>query len=87
MTEILFIIKIVLCTASFLLLCIAALKLNLKREDRAKQFLMPILALIYCVLAVVFMNDLYLLLDRGIRFLEKHLTFISGLHLHQYLTD
>ena len=85
MTEILFIIKIVLCTASFLLLCIAALKLNLKREDRAKQFLMPILALIYCVLAVVFMNDLYLLLDRGIRFLEKHLTFISGLHLHQYL--
>ena len=29
MSEILFIVKIVLCTASFILLCVAAAKLNL----------------------------------------------------------
>ena len=61
MAEILFIIKIVLCTASFILLCVAALKLNLNPADRAKQFLMPAIALIYGILALIFINDLYLL--------------------------
>ena len=68
MAEILFIIKIVLCTASFILLCVAALKLNLNPADRAKQFLMPAIALIYGILALIFINDLYLLLDRGEKF-------------------
>ena len=54
MAEILFIIKIVLCTASFILLCVAALKLNLNPADRAKQFLMPAIALIYGILALIF---------------------------------
>lgn len=85
MAEILFIIKIVLCTASFILLCVAALKLNLNPADRAKQFLMPAIALIYGILALIFINDLYLLLDRGINFLERHISFINDLHLHQYM--
>ena len=39
MTGILQLIKIVLCTASFILLCTAAMKINLDRTDRAKQIL------------------------------------------------
>lgn len=85
MTEILFIIKIVLCTASFILLCVAAAKLNLNPVDRAKQFLMPVIALIYCIAALLSINDIYSVITRVISFLEKVLPFISRLNLHQYL--
>ena len=41
---------------------------------------MPAIALIYGILALIFINDLYLLLDRGINFLERHISFINDLH-------
>ena len=85
MGEILFIIKIILCTASFILLCVAALKLNLNPVDRARQFLMPAIALVYGILALLFLNDIYLLLDRLINFLAGLLPFIGSLNLNQYL--
>ena len=85
MSEILFIVKIVLCTASFILLCVAAAKLNLNPVDRAKQFLMPVIALVYCIAALIFINDIISALTRGIRFVESILPFISRLNLHQYL--
>lgn len=85
MGEILFIIKIILCTASFILLCVAALKLNLNPADRARQFLMPAIALVYGILALLFLNDIYLMLDRLINFLAGLLPFIGSLNLNQYL--
>lgn len=85
MTEIIYILKILLCTASFILLCVAAMRLNLNRTERAKQFLMPVIALIYGILVLLFLNDIYVLLARLIRFLEEHISFISRLHLDQYL--
>ena len=78
-------LKILLCTASFILLCVAAMRLNLNRTERAKQFLMPVIALIYGILVLLFLNDIYVLLARLIRFLEEHIFFISRLHLDQYL--
>ena len=85
MTEIIYLIKIVLCTASFVLLCIAAMKVNLNRTERARQFVMPGIALIYGILVMVFLNDIYIQITRFIRFLEDLLPFIGGLHLEQYL--
>lgn len=85
MTEIIYILKILLCTASFILLCVAAMRLNLNRTERAKQFLMPAIALIYGILVLLFLNDIYVLLARLIRFLEEHISFISRLNLEQYL--
>ena len=85
MTEIIYILKILLCTASFILLCVAAMRLNLNRTERAKQFLMPAIALIYGILVLLFLNDIYVLLARLIRFLEEHISFISRLNLDQYL--
>ena len=85
MTEIIYILKILLCTASFILLCVAAMRLNLNRTERAKQFLMPVIVLIYGILVLLFLNDIYVLLARLIRFLEEHISFISRLHLDQYL--
>ena len=37
MTEIIYIIKLLLCTASFILLCIAAMRVNLDKTERAKH--------------------------------------------------
>lgn len=85
MTEIIYLIKIMLCTASFVLLCIAAMKVNLNRTERARQFVMPGIALIYGILVMVFLNDIYIQITRFIRFLEDLLPFIGGLHLEQYL--
>ena len=85
MTEIIYILKILLCTASFVLLCVAAMRVNLNRTERAKQFLMPAIALIYGILVLLFLNDIYVLLARLIRFLEEHISFISRLNLDQYL--
>ena len=85
MTEIIYIIKILLCTASFVLLCIAAMKVNLNRTERAKQFVMPGIALIYGILVMVLLDDIYMLITRLLSFLESLLPLIGGLHLEQYM--
>ena len=85
MTGVLFIIKSALCMASFILLCIAALKLNLPPADRTKQFLMPVVTVIYCILALIFLNQIYLLLYLVINFLTGLIPLIGMLNLQQYL--
>ena len=59
MAEIIYIIKLLLCTASFILLCIAAMRVNLDKTERAKQFVMPGIALIYGILVMIFLNGIY----------------------------
>ena len=78
MTGILQLIKIVLCTASFILLCTAAMKINLDRTDRAKQFLMPVIALVYCVIALIFLNQMFVAITRVIRLISGMFPFVSG---------
>ncbi len=85
MTGTIYIMKVLLCTASFLLLCVAAMKVNLNRTERARQFAMPGIALVYGVLALVFVSDLYAQIARLLAFLEERLPFVEGLHLNQYL--
>lgn len=85
MTGILQLIKIVLCTASFILLCTAAMKINLDRTDRAKQFLMPVIALVYCVIALIFLNQMFVAITRVIRLISGMFPFVSGLNLQKYL--
>ena len=85
MTEIIYIIKLLLCTASFILLCIAAMRVNLDKTERAKQFVMPGIALIYGILVMIFLNGIYGQITRLINFLEGLLPIIGRLNLHQYL--
>ena len=42
--------------APFILLALLNMKANLKKEYRSCQFLMPIITLVYCIIAVVFLN-------------------------------
>lgn len=85
MTEVLYMIKILLCTASFLLLCAAAMKINLNRINRAYQFAIPAIALVYGILVLFFLNDISGLLTRMISFLEKIVPAIRELYLQRYL--
>ena len=85
MAEIIYIIKLLLCTASFILLCIAAMRVNLDKTERAKQFVMPGIALIYGILVMIFLNGIYEQITRLINFLEGLLPIIGRLNLHQYL--
>ena len=77
MTGTIYIMKVLLCTASFLLLCVAAMKVNLNRTERARQFAMPGIALVYGVLALVFVSDLYAQIARLLAFLEERLPFVE----------
>ena len=85
MTGVLQLIKIALCTASFILLCTAAMKINLNRTDRAKQFLMPVVALVYSVIALIFLNQIYSEVIRVIQFMGGIIPAVSRLNLQKYL--
>lgn len=71
-------IKIVLGVIPFVILCLANSKINLNKANRSRQFLMPIITLIFCVLGVVFLDTvntwifkLFTLLGKYIPFLQK----------------
>ena len=85
MAELISVIKILLCTASFVLLCVAASKMNLNRAERAKQAAVLLIALIYGILVMIFLNDIYVLITRMIGLLEDRFPVISGLFLNRYL--
>lgn len=48
-------------TGSLVLAAFLVSRVNLKRRDRYAQFLMPIVALIYCIVAMILFNKLYIL--------------------------
>ncbi len=67
--NILEIFKTLLAIIPFLLLCFVTKKVNLKKEFRDRQFLMPVFSLIFAVVAMIFLksiNDLLLNLIKNI---------------------
>lgn len=85
MTGIMQLIKILLCTASFILLCIASLKINLNQAERARQFLMPIIALIYCLGALILLNGFYGVAVELVAYGVKAIPSLGQLKLQKYL--
>ena len=75
MTEILKIVKILAMLAPFILLTVLNTKTNLKRKERYKQFLMPIISLILCIVAMVFLSKIY---DLMVMILAKLDTWIMS---------
>ena len=51
-TEFSGIIKIIVATIPFVVMSLRSSKINLKREFRGHQFLLPFLAIIYCIPAI-----------------------------------
>lgn len=54
--------KLLLCLLPFLLFALLNMKANLKKKYRSRQFLMPVLALLYCIVLTVFLGRINALL-------------------------
>ena len=59
----------------FIGLCLAGFKINLNKADRSRQFLMPIIALAYCILGVVLLDFIEDILRTIFGLLANILTF------------
>ena len=85
MTGIMQLIKIILCTASFILLCAASLKINLNESERARQFPMPVIAFVYCLVVLIFLNGIYGVATELVAYGVKTLPALRQLKLQKYL--
>ncbi len=72
------ILKMIIAILPFVVLCIASVKVNLPKPDRSKQFLMPIIALVYVVAAMLLMNNINEWLLKLIKNLPKWITSLVG---------
>lgn len=63
----------------FLLLCISNEKTNLKKPIRYKQFLMPVAALILCIVAMCLLSHIYNLALKVLTDLHKWIRMLSAL--------
>lgn len=66
--------KFLLCMLPFLLFALLNMKANLKKQYRNRQFLMPVLTLVYCILLVVFLSRISALLVTLINLIPSFLT-------------
>ena len=70
-------IKTVLGVIPFVILCFASAKTNLNKANRSRQFLMPIIALIYCVLGVLLLDTINDLVFKLFKWLGQYLKFLQ----------
>ena len=52
------IIKMFVAILPFVVVCLSAKKVNLPKADRSKQFIMPLVAIIYVIVAMLLMKPL-----------------------------
>lgn len=72
-------IKSVLGIMPFLALCFANAKINLNKANRSRQFLMPIISFVYCILGVVFLNVVNNWILNLFNWLCKYFTFLQNI--------
>ncbi len=79
METIIDIVKLVLYCIPFVASCCLTAKFNLKKEHRYKQVFLPIMAIIYGIIALIFMEDITYTILGVIYFLTDTFTFLSFL--------
>ena len=70
--------KMILAILPFVILCFVSKKVNLPKSDRSKQFLMPVIALIYVIVAMILMNSINEWLIKLINNLPKWISALAG---------
>lgn len=78
--------KIVLAVVMFWSLCFINNKTNLKKTERGRQFLMPFITVIYCIVAVIFLNNIVNLILKLMLFIESYFPFMENLNTELFLT-
>lgn len=79
-------IKTVLGVLPFLVLCFASAKTNLNKANRSRQFLMPIIALVYCILGVVLLDTINNWIFKLFNWLGQYLTFLQNVSWQSIVT-
>lgn len=70
--------KMILAILPFVILCFVSKKVNLPKSDRSKQFLIPIIALVYVIVAMILMNSINEWLIKLINNLPKWISALAG---------
>ena len=70
------IIKIIVTTIPFVVMSLRSSQINLKREFRGHQFLLPFLAIVYCIPTMIFVNQIALSFIKLVNVLSKISRFI-----------
>ncbi len=73
------IMRILLCTLPFIFLCLLNTKINLNRADRAMQFAMPVVTLIYVVVGVICLDKLNIKIQEFLLGLGQKYEFLDFL--------
>ncbi len=79
------ILKFILGIAPFVAFCFFNSKINLSKPKRVKQFLMPIISLAYCIVAVFFLDTISGWVLGFIYWLTKYLPFIANWNIELLL--
>ncbi len=73
------ILRIILCTLPFIFLCLLNTKINLNRADRAMQFAMPVVTLVYVVVGVILLDKLNIKIQEFLLGLGQKYEFLDFL--------
>lgn len=79
MNDIITIIRLILYCVPFVGMCLISTKMNFKKEHRYKQVFLPLIALIYCIIGVIFLNKISDTVLNGIYWLIERFRFLSFL--------
>ncbi len=79
------VLKWIIWAVPFVLLCFAVKKTNLNKAERGKQFIIPIVAVIYCIVAIYFLEKINALLTSGIQFLAKFIPMLRDFNISKYM--
>lgn len=73
-------LAIILSTLPFVALCLLNFKAELNRTNRGRQILLPVVALVYSIAAVIFLDSIRALVEKLLSSLSQQLTFLSGIN-------
>jgi hypothetical protein len=77
--------QILLGIVPFITLLLLSNKVNLKKQNRYRQFILPLVALIYCVAAVLLVEKINEWIAYGITLLGQYIPFITTINLTRWL--
>ena len=74
------VLKMILALLPFLLICYISGKLNIVKQERSKQFFMPVIALIYSVVTIIFSDKINSFLIKKVGDFAVWLTELTGIN-------
>lgn len=70
------IIRVIIATIPFVIMSLASSKINLKRSYRGHQFILPIVAIVYCIPVMLMVDHICLAVMKAVGFLAGLASFI-----------